>query len=321
MNEQFANDVREGLSKMPKSLPSKYFYDEKGSSLFSEIMKLPEYYLTDAELEIFQNRARDIIHKLGIKKHIYFDLIELGAGDGYKTIEFLKVLERENFNYRYIPVDISAKALDQIEQVVSAQLPEMNVSTKKGDYFQILTELETMPYPKVVLFLGSNIGNLKDDLAHRFLKNLGKSMAKGDKLILGADLKKSKNIILPAYSDSRGVTRDFNLNLLERMNRELDADFDTTQFEHAPEYDEEEGIAKSAIRSKIAQEVHVKAINLLVKLEAGERINTEISRKYDDDTLEKICRNTGLKVIGKLTDSRGFFADYILEKQLGGFFE
>ena len=315
MKEQFAMDVEAGLTKQPKHLSSKYFYDEVGSSLFSKIMKLPEYYLTDAEFEIFQQQGNDIIETLDIQKNQPFELIELGAGDGYKTIELLKALEAEKFNYQYIPIDISKKALDQITHNVKAQLPNKEISPKKGDYFHILKELKESSVPKVILFLGSNIGNMPDEVAESFLLNLSNSLSKGDKLILGADLMKSKDIVLPAYNDSEGVTSAFNLNLLTRINRELDADFDIEKFEHAPEYDEVEGVAKSAIRSKTAQTVDVKMMDLKVSFEAGEKIHTEISRKYNDEIINKISLHSGLKIIGKLRDSHHYFADYILEKQ------
>ncbi|WP_167188083.1 L-histidine N(alpha)-methyltransferase [Wenyingzhuangia heitensis] len=315
MNKQFAKDVKLGLSETPKNLSSKYFYDEKGSTLFSEIMKLPEYYLTNAEFDIFKNQPLDIIQLLEIHKTSYFELIELGAGDGSKTIELLKVLEHENYHYQYLPIDISQKALDQIENTVAQQLPNKKITPKKGDYFQILNELKNSPFPKVVLFLGSNIGNMEDALANSFLKKLSKNLSKGDKIILGTDLKKEKDIVLPAYNDSKGITRDFNLNLLERINRELDANFDINQFEHVPEYDELEGIAKSRIRSKIDQKIPINSLNLTVSFKEKETIHTEISRKYDDVILEKICTNTGLKTIGKLMDKREYFADYILEKK------
>jgi L-histidine N-alpha-methyltransferase len=315
MKEQFAKDIEAGLTKQPKHLSSKYFYDEVGSSLFSKIMKLPEYYLTNAEFEIFQQQGTDIIKTLDIHKNQPFELIELGAGDGYKTIELLKALEADNYNYQYIPIDISKKALDQIKQNVKAQLPNKEISPKKGDYFNILKELKESSIPKVILFLGSNIGNMPDEIAESFLLNLSNSLSKGDKLILGTDLMKSKDIVLPAYNDSEGVTSAFNLNLLTRINRELDADFDIAMFEHAPEYDEKKGIATSAIRSKIVQTVEIKALDLKVSFEAGEKIHTEISRKYNDEIINKIGLNSGLKIIGKLSDSRHYFADYILEKQ------
>ncbi len=315
MNEQFAKDVKEGLSKTSKSLSSKYFYDEKGSALFTKIMKLPEYYLTDAEFEIFQTKASEIIDLLGISAHKNFDLIELGAGDGYKTIELLKSLDKRNFHYTYSPIDISQKALCQIEENILQQLPGKKIYPRKGDYFHILHDLKKSQFPKVILFLGSNIGNMNDSLANSFLSNLSDTLSGGDKIILGVDLKKSKEIVLPAYNDSQGITSAFNLNLLTRINRELDANFDTSLFEHIPEYNEKEGVAKSSIRSKVAQKVKIKAIDLKVSFVEKEHIHTEISRKYDDVIINNLCFNTGFKVIGKLTDKRNYFADYIFEKQ------
>ncbi len=313
MNKIFAKDIKEGLSQFPKQIPSKYFYDERGSSLFSEIMKQPEYYLTNAELEIFQLKSKEIIEQLKVRKDTPFELIELGAGDGYKTIEFLKVLEKEQYQYDYIPIDISQKALDQIKSTVANQLPETTIYPKKGDYFEILHDLKKSSHPKVLFFLGSNIGNMKDELANTFLKRLAENLSKGDQLLLGVDLMKSKSIIYPAYNDSKGITSAFNLNLLERINREFDANFDLLKFKHCPEYDEELGIAKSAIQSMDKQSVEIKALDFIVHFEAGEMVYTEISRKYSNSILDKICSGTEWEIKGKLTDHRGYFADYILE--------
>tara|TARA_R110001592_G_scaffold237306_3_gene496142 strand:+ start:41773 stop:42723 length:951 start_codon:yes stop_codon:yes gene_type:complete len=315
MKNQFAKDIEEGLNKNPKSLSSKYFYDEVGSSLFSEIMKLPEYYLTNSEFEIFQKQSLEIIKALNLKKVETFELIELGAGDGYKTIELLKVLEAESFSYKYIPIDISQKALDQINHNIKEQLPHLEIAHRKGDYFNILKKLNESSYPKVILFLGSNIGNMNDTIASSFLMNLSNNLSKGDKLILGADLMKSKEIVLPAYNDKQGVTRAFNLNLLNRINREFDADFDLEKFEHAPEYDEVDGVAKSSIQSNVDQTVHLKKLDLKVEFESGESIHTEISRKYNDEIINKISFHSGLKIMDKFLDSKNYFADYILEKQ------
>jgi dimethylhistidine N-methyltransferase len=315
MNKQFAKDVQAGLTSTPKKLSSKYFYDEKGSALFSKIMKLPEYYLTNAEFEIFEQSGVDIVEHLGITPNQPFDLIELGAGDGYKTIELLKTLETGKFQYNYTPIDISKKALSQIEENIKKEIPDKAISPKQGDYFHILHELKSSSLPKVLLFLGSNIGNMEDVQAQLFLSQLSDSLNTGDKVLLGVDLKKSRSIILPAYNDSKGFTRDFNLNLLRRINREFNADFDLNQFEHIPSYDENEGIAKSAIRSKLNQKVTLHALDMIVQFDKGEDIHTEISRKYDDEVIRKICLDTGLKSIGKLTDSKRLFADYILEKE------
>lgn len=314
MISTFAQDVKQGLSSKPKRLSSKYFYDEKGSALFSQIMKLPEYYLTDAEFEIFSEQAAEICRLLDIHPKKNFDLIELGAGDGYKTIELLKFLEQQHYDYRYHPIDISKKALRQIEQNIAKALPGMHIHPIKGDYFHVLQDLAAEHKNKVVMFLGSNIGNMNDTQAQGFLKALSQSLKSRDKIILGVDLKKSKDIVLPAYDDSQNITRDFNLNLLERINRELDANFKLEQFDHAPEYDEKEGIARSAIVSLIDQEVYIGAIEQSFAFSAGEKINTEISRKYDDELIQELCNIAGLSILGKLQDQQNLFADYILMK-------
>lgn len=314
INEEFAREVEAGLTASPKRLSSKYFYDSKGSALFAQIMDLPEYYLTDAELEILKEQSPAIMDRLGIDRETPFELVELGAGDGVKTIELLKHLEAGGYRYRYVPIDISQQALDQLEKNIRAALPDKRIQPKKGDYFKKLSELSDSDTPKVVLFLGSNLGNMKDDRAHGFIKSLADNLPPGDKLLLGTDLMKDASIVLPAYNDSQGVTRDFNLNLLKRINRELGADFDLDAFTHAPEYDEKEGITKSYLRSEKDQEVSIRAIGKTIPFQRHEKIHTEISRKYNDAILEDICRGTGMKVIGKFTDHRDYFADYVLEK-------
>jgi len=315
MNIDLANEIKDGLSSSPKTLPSKYFYDEKGSALFSAIMQLPEYYLTNAELEIFTSKSKILIENLNLKKENYFELIELGAGDGYKTIEFLKALTQEAFNFSYSPIDISYQALKQIEQTVLKVLPDIKLQLQQGDYFKTLQELKKSSQPKIVMFLGSNLGNMQDEIAHNFLKQLSFNLSIKDKLILGIDLKKNADIITPAYNDSQGITRDFNLNLLVRINKELEANFNIEQFEHTPSYDEKEGIAISSILSKSKQSVYIKAINQTFYFDKDEKIFTEISRKYDDYILQKICKNTGFHIIHKTTDKKSYFADYILEKK------
>lgn len=312
MSEQFKKDVLAGLANQPKTLPSKYFYDERGSELFSKIMHLPEYYLTRAELDIFKRQSAAIIKSLKISNQNYFELIELGAGDGYKTIELLKELENGQYDYRYTPIDISDKALDQLTNNLKTVLPATKLFAKKGDYFKVLGELKQSNHHKIVMFLGSNIGNMKDDRAKEFLTGLSANLNVGDKVLLGVDLKKAKKIVLPAYNDSSGVTRSFNLNLLDRINKTLDADFNLDQFEHSPEYDENEGIARSFITSTVDQTVNFGATT--IEFKKGEKIHTEISRKYDDTILENLCLGTGLSIGDKFLDQNAYFADYILTK-------
>jgi len=314
MIEQFKKDVDQGLSSKPKSLPSKYFYDSMGDKLFVEIMNMPEYYLTRAEMEIFKTQVQTIIDKLDLSKNQHFELIELGAGDGTKTIELLKELVGENYKFDYLPIDISQHALNGLKVKLKKQLPTLNVSTQQGDYFEILSTLKANQKPKVILFLGSNIGNMSDKKASQFIYNLGANLYPGDSLFLGVDLIKPDHVVLPAYNDSKGITSAFNLNLLHRINCELEADFDLNNFVHSPEYREEEGIAYSFLTSKCEQTVSVKSLNKTFEFEANEKIHTEISRKYNDTVLEKIIANTDFSIEYKLTDSDGYFADYILKR-------
>jgi L-histidine N-alpha-methyltransferase len=314
MIEQFKKDVDAGLSAVNKSLSSKYFYDKKGDALFVEIMHSDEYYLTRAELEIFQNQTSAIIDSLNLSKESYFELVELGAGDGLKTKELLRSLANQNYTFDYFPIDISQNALDQLKHSLKTELPQVAVEPKQGDYLKVLESLKQTKNQKVILFLGSNIGNMTDGLAATFMEKLSDSLAPGDKLLLGVDLIKSKEVVLPAYNDSKGFTRAFNLNLLDRINQELGGDFVVENFKHAPEYSESEGIAKSYLVSTINQEAKISSLQKTFRFEAGEKIFMEISRKYNDEIISYITRDTQLRVIAKFTDSKGYFANYVFSQ-------
>lgn len=312
MIEKFKIEVDQGLSKTPKQLPSKYFYDEKGDALFVEIMKLPEYYLTRAEHDIFKNRTEDLIRLLGFDSNEFLELIELGAGDGTKTIELLNALCEHDYPFEYCPIDFSQNALRLLETDLKRKCPKLQIKPLRGEYFEVLKNFNGSNHRKVVLFLGSNIGNLRDDRASAFLHELDKTLNVGDRLLLGVDLMKSEDIVLPAYNDANGVTREFNLNLLRRINRELEADFNLEGFEHKPEYDEHTGIAASYLESKYKQRVQINGMGVY-SFEKGERILTEISRKYNDDILAQILQPTRFKILDKILDKDNLFADYILE--------
>ncbi|WP_299060991.1 L-histidine N(alpha)-methyltransferase [uncultured Polaribacter sp.] len=314
MTETFKEEIKQGLSAIPKTLPSKYFYNKIGDALFVQIMNLPEYYLTRSEFDIFKNKTQQLIDAFGIDKNTHFELIELGAGDGTKTKELLKVLDAQKYRFNYMPIDISANALAQLKNNLAKELPNVSVKTQQGDYFNVLHSLKENNNPKVMLFLGSNIGNMDDEIATEFIYNLGANLQKGDKLLLGADLIKSKEIVLPAYNDTQGITAKFNLNLLDRINTELNANFNTSQFKHQPEYNEEEGIAKSFIVSTSDQEVTVQQLNKTFHFKEGEKIHTEISRKYNDILIQQIIVNTSFTLDTKIMDSKAYFADYILTR-------
>jgi len=315
MLAEFKQDVAEGLSASPKYLPSKYLYDKRGSQLFQEIMGMPEYYLTNCEKELFENQKEAIVASINIDKSEPFELIELGAGDGTKTITLLKYLVEANYDFTYIPVDISISALEGLELFLKRELPSLKINPKQGDYFAVLHELKASSKPKLALFIGSNLGNLTDEEASAFVCQISEKLNTKDKLLLGLDLIKSEEVILPAYNDQAGITRAFNLNLLDRINRDLGANFIVDQFEHRPTYTEAEGIAKSYLMSCQDQSVHIASIDTTFHFKAGEKIHTEISRKYKDAVLGQIIAASQFEIRDKFVDARGYFADYILEKQ------
>jgi len=310
MIRQFAQDVDEGLSATEKKLPSKYFYDAVGDEIFIKIMNMPEYYLTNAELEIFQNQTDQIISSFGMNGG-HFELVELGAGDGEKVIKMLKDLRGRNFTYA--PIDISKNAILKLQSRLKKEVPGLDFDGQQGEYFEVLDKLGEVG-KKVILFLGSNIGNLTDFQAHEFMLKISASMNIHDKLLVGFDLKKDSEVIKKAYDDAHGYTRDFNLNLLGRINRELGGDFSIENFTHLAVYDDDNGLALSYLESKKNQEVSIRSIGKTFKFRKGEKIHTEISRKYDLETIRKIAENTGLNVKEMFFDSRKYFVDVLFEK-------
>ena len=311
IQDAFATEVFEGLSARPKRLSSKWLYDEIGDQLFVNIMDSEEYYLTRCEFEILSEQTSALVESFGVTEQC-FDLYELGAGDGTKTIELLKGLKQ--FNYTYKPVDISHNAISTLEGRIQNELPEVDIDGRHGEYFDVLSSMHS-DNPKVILFMGSNIGNLMDDQANNFLMQLSSVMQSGDKLLLGVDLKKSKDIILPAYNDAQGYTADFNLNLLDRMNKELGANFDRSKFIHRPVYDEHNGYAKSYLQSTQQQVIDIERLESSFSFEKGETIYTEVSRKYDDEIIAAITRNTGLEIVRKFYDRKKYFCDVVFSKR------
>ena len=314
MNRNFQRDIDLALSAQNKTLPSKYFYDEIGDALFIEIMKMPEYYLTNAELDIFKTQTQELINALKLTKTSFFKLVELGAGDGTKTKQLLKVLDQQDYDFNYAPIDISENALRHLKTSVNKELPTVRIHPKQGDYFNVLADLKSSDHPVIVLFLGSNIGNLTDESAEKFIQKIDSNLKIGDKIVLGVDLIKPQSVVLPAYNDAQGITKRFNLNLLTRINRELGANFDIEAFEHKPEYTEEEGIARSFLVSTKDQTVTIRSVAKTFTFKKNEKIHMETSRKYNDQILNGILEHSSLKIIGRLTDFQNLFADYILEK-------
>ncbi|HET7361429.1 MAG TPA: L-histidine N(alpha)-methyltransferase, partial [Salinimicrobium sp.] len=275
-NSEFEEEVRAGLTDFPKHLSSKFFYDKKGDKLFQEIMNLPDYYLTNCEFDILKKHTGAIAEAFTGPQG--FDLIELGAGDGKKTKILLKYLSEKNTDFNYLPIDISQNVLDELEISLKKELPHVKVKTQQGSYFKVLANLASYDNrKKVIMMLGSNIGNLLHPQAIDFLRHIQNAMNSEDMLFMGFDQKKNPQKILNAYNDPTNVTEAFNKNILVRINTEMDADFKPDSFLHWPVYDPETGTAKSFLVSKIEQEVKVKKLNLLVHFNAWESIHTEIS--------------------------------------------
>ena len=311
MNSEFAIDVDMGLSDANKYLSSKYFYDDKGIYLFQQIMELPEYYLTSAELNIFQTRSLDILDKIGADN---LNIIELGAGDGYKTIEFLRHITGANTKVTYYPIDISQEAINQLSKKVKESLPELNLKPLVGDYFKELHDIPASNAKKIVLFLGANIGNYRHQKAVELLRLINEDLSQGDMLLIGIDIKKSPNLIARAYNDDQGITREFNLNLLARINRELGGDINIDKFDFYSHYNPETGDVESYMVSLEKQDVFLKACDKTYHFAKNELIFTELSKKYDTQEIEELAAHAGYKCIAQFHDENDYFADCLFEK-------
>lgn len=308
----FEKEVHEGLTSFPKYLSSKWFYDKKGDKLFQDIMAMPEYYLTNCEYNIMERYAQELAKAFDNDKG--FDLIELGAGDGKKTKLLLKQLVQDDINFNYLPIDISQNALDSLEENLNKEMPRVNVKTQQGTYFEVLENIsEYKTRKKVILVLGSNIGNLLHPQAIDFLQKLKNVMSKDDMLFMGFDQKKNPQTILDAYNDKDGITEAFNKNILHRINDEMDANFNPDQFLHWEVYDPESGTAKSYLVSKINQDVQLKSLQLEVNFKQWESIHTEISQKYDDDIVNWLAKESGLNVHQQYTDDKNYYKNYIFK--------
>ena len=303
----FAEDVDKGLSANPKFLSSKYFYDAEGSRLFQEIMKLPEYYLTRSEYEILSNRTEEIFDAFEAGK-TEFDLIELGAGDGSKTSLLIDYFLKRNAEFRYVPIDISAEALNFLTKKFRKQFPALNLQTEQDDYFKTLeTFSKKSDKKKIILFLGSNIGNFSEQQALEFFKELRNVMNERDFLFIGFDLHKNPKTILNAYDDSQGVTVKFNLNLLKRINRELGADFNTEEFSHYASYHPLERAARSFLISQKDQAVNIKSLGKTFEFKKWEPIYMEVSQKYGEKMIENLAAESGFSVAENFYDENKFY--------------
>jgi L-histidine N-alpha-methyltransferase len=312
VNPEFARAVQDGLTKKNrKTLPPSWFYDEIGSALFEAITVLPEYGLTRAEASLLSNAANDIV-RASARPAI---VIELGSGTGTKTRHILDAAARHG-TVHYLPIDISHAALDSCVKTLGT-LHQVSIQPIEATYLDGIEEAlagRKTAEPALLLFLGSTIGNFNRTQAASFLTRIRTHMQPGDYLLLGADLVKPRARLLSAYDDPIGVTAAFNLNLLARINRELDAHFEITQFAHEARWNERYSRIEMHLRSRIAQQVHIGALGLSVPFSAGETIWTESSHKFRVEEISRIGRRSGWSCVRQWVDGEWGFAETLFQK-------
>lgn len=304
---KFGADVLAGLAKSNKTLASKYLYDERGSFIFNQITRHPDYYLTNCEIEILTRYAGDIAKRL---QHTPFNLIELGPGEGIKTSILINYLMQQKIAFTYMPIDISSKYLEFYAQELLKAQPKLTVKPILGDYAKNLTCLQQANQKRnLILFLGSSIGNFDLPSARQFLADLYEMLNHDDYVLIGFDLKKPMPYLFKAYDDETGLTRAFNLNLLARINRELGGHFLLDQFYHYATYNVHRGAMESYLISLISQSVAIDALDRTFSFEAFEPVHIEYSYKYLLTQIEALANATGFKLITQFQDSKKYFVD------------
>jgi len=307
----FYKDVMNGLRAESKYLQSKYFY-ETGDKLFQQIMACPEYYPTRCEMDILQHQCREMA-ALFSRNGDHFDLVELGPGDATKSYYLLRELVKAKSRFTYYPIDISSHVIEGLEERLPVNLPGLKLHGLNGEYLDRMEHLSSLSGKrKVILFMGANIGNMNIQQATLFCRQLHDRMQPGDLLMIGFDLKKHPKIILDAYNDRQGITRAFNLNLLKRINRELNADFDTDQFEHYPVYDPGTGACKSYLISRSEQQVHF-GYGMTIEFRENEPVFMEISQKYALPETDNMAVQSGFRPLHYFHDTKKWFADILWE--------
>nr|WP_203620667.1 L-histidine N(alpha)-methyltransferase [Streptomyces anulatus] len=292
-------DVLSGLTRHPKTLPPKWFYDARGSELFEEITRLPEYYPTRAEREILAARAEEIAAASGART-----VIELGSGSSEKTRHLLDVLPEL---HSYVPVDVSESALTGAADSLLAEHPDLSVHALIADFTGGLA-LPGTPGPRLVVFLGGTIGNLLPEERAAFLRSVRSLLSPGDALLLGTDLVKDEATLVAAYDDAAGVTAAFNRNVLNVVNRELGADFPLDDFDHLAVWNPRDRWIEMRLRARRALSVKIRELDLVVPFEAGEELRTEVSAKFRQEDVREELSAAGMRLTQWWTDSAGRFA-------------
>jgi len=300
----FARDVTAGLASEPKHLSCRYFYDSEGSGLFAAICELPEYYLTRAETEILQRHAREIASVVPDEVTV----IELGSGNAVKTRLLLQAL-LPGRQVRYVPIDICRPVLEESAAGLMQRFPSLEIFAVAAEYHEGLRYLRSeSDRPRLILWLGSNIGNFTRAEAATFLRRIRDTMTPADRMLVGVDLRKDRAVLEAAYDDAAGVTAAFNLNLLARINRELDGDLDLGAFRHRAIYNPDLGRIEMYLVSTRAQRVTIGRLGLKVAFAPGEAIHTENSYKYSLTEIDEVSKAAGLLAERCWQDAEGRFS-------------
>ncbi|MBD2258711.1 L-histidine N(alpha)-methyltransferase [Pseudanabaena sp. FACHB-2040] len=296
-------DVISGLSQTPKSLPPKYFYDDRGSLLFEQITQLPEYYLTRTETAILERSADAIATLTGP-----CELVELGSGSATKTRLLLNAYRHQGCPLRYLPVDVSGGILEESARQLLAAYPGLSVHGLVGTYEPALAQLPSSILPaRMIAFIGSTLGNLTPAECDQFLQQISQAMTGGDYFLLGVDLQKDPAILEAAYNDSQGITADFNLNMLHHLNWRFQGDFQPDQFKHQAFYNPTHHQIEIYIESLVPQTVRLQALDLTVQFAAGEALLSEISRKFDLNQMTETLKAYEFDVVRTFTDPQAWF--------------
>ena len=305
LDRLFLADVRSGLRSEKKYLDSKYFYDKNGNSLFKQIMHCEEYYPYKSELEILSRYSSEIANAIMVEG-CKFDVVELGVGDCSKTIHLLTRLLLTRAEFTYQPIDISEQVITDLNYRLCKMLPDLKFKGFQGDYFQQLERVYSESAKrKVILFLGSSLGNMSAYDAMDFCRKIRIMMSPGDMFIVGIDIKKNPVRILAAYNDKDGITRKFNLNLLTRINRELGGNFDISSFEHFPTYDPQTGTCNSYLVSSKHQVLKLRGER--INFSEGECIHMEIAQKYSITELKQIAEISSFNLMASFCDRQKYF--------------
>ena len=317
-NVLVGQDVIEGLSSRPKSLPPKYFYDQKGSQLFDQICQLPEYYPTRTETAILKRCGSAIAQVTGP-----CEIVELGSGSATKTRLLLNAYEAAGYPLRYLPVDVSSSALRESSELLLQEYPTLSIYGLISTYEPALKALPAKQLPaRMIAFIGSTIGNLRPDECSAFLADISQTLRPGDYFLLGLDLQKEISVLEAAYNDHQGVTAAFNLNMLSHLNQQFEGNFELNNFAHVAQYNKQDNQIEMYLQSLKTQTVWLKALDFTVEFEGGgtaspaeNRILSEISRKFSLDEMEETLSAHQLRVVERFTDEKQWFGLLLCQRE------